>query len=234
MMNADGSGQRLLTGDTPGVNSLPSVSPDGRYVFFDYLPASSESLGRMNIDGGVPTPMAKAPMPTVPRCSPDGKWVFYHLFGDSASPTWMMSPDGSTKRPWKGKVDGLLAVSPDGTRLAGFYADPASSRTVLTITPVQGGEPDKVFSLPDGARQTAWEQGTLRWTPDGRAVAYVVGSDRVANIWVQPVDGGASRPLTDFKDGGGIWSFDWSKDGRFAMARGPVNKDVVMMSREKR
>jgi len=50
---------------------------------------------------------------------------------------------------------------------------------------------------------------------------------------VQPVDGGAPRPLTDFKDGGGIWSFDWGKDGRLAMARGPDNQDVVMMSREK-
>jgi hypothetical protein len=64
-----------------------------------------------------------------------------------------------------------------------------------------------------------------------------VGGDRAANIWVQPIDEGPLRPpkpLTDFKDGGGIWGFDWSKGGRLAMARGPINMDVVMMSREKR
>jgi len=232
IMNADGSHQRLLTGDVPDQNSQPSVSPDGRSMFFDCYTQSAIGLCRMDIDGGGATHVAKATTGTYPRCSPDGKWVFYALNGDPTSTIWMTSPDGITKRPWKGKIDGNFAVSRDGTRLAGFYTDPRSSRRVLTITPLQGGEPEKIFSLPDGTWVDYW-QGTVRWTPDGRAVAYVVGNDRVANIWMQPVDGGAPRPLTDFKDGGGIWSFDWSKDGRFAMARGPVNKDVVMMSRER-
>jgi Tol biopolymer transport system component len=49
IMNADGGNQRLLTGDAPGASSLPSVSPDGRWVFFDYWPLALESLGRMDI-----------------------------------------------------------------------------------------------------------------------------------------------------------------------------------------
>jgi Tol biopolymer transport system component len=233
VMNADGGNPRLLTAEVPGVSLQPSVSPDGRSVFFDHWPPSGVGgLYRMDIGGGGATLLAKATTMTFPRCSPDGKWVLYTLAGDPTSPIWMTSPDGGTKRPWKGKVDGAFAVSPDGTRLAGFSTDPDGSRRVMRITPLQGGEPEKTFSLPDEAWANWWQQ-MVRWTPDGRAVAYVVGSDRVANIWVQPVDGGAPRPLTEFKDGGGIWSFDWSKGGRFAMARGPVNQDVVMMAREK-
>jgi Tol biopolymer transport system component len=174
--------------------------------------------------------LATANSATCPRPTPDGKWVFYHLDGDATSVTWMMTPDGATKRPWKGKVDGYVAVSPDGSRLAGFYKDPGTSRVVITITPLEGGEPEKTFSLPDGSSSGR----TLRWTPDGRAVAYIVGSSRAGNIWTQPIDGGAPKPLTDFKDGGGIYSFDWSKDGRLAIARGPVNTDVVMMTRGRR
>ncbi len=233
IMNADGGNQRLLTGEAPGGSLQPSVSPDGRSVFFDHQsPAGVANLSRMDIGGGGATLLAKATTYTFPRCSPDGKWVFYLVHGDPTSPIWMTSPDGSTKRPSKGKVNGSFAVSPDGTRLAGFYTDPDGSRRVMTITPLQGGEPDKIFPLAEGTSENWW-QSQVRWTPDGRAVAYVVGSDRVANIWAQPVDGGAPRPLTDFKDGGGIWSFDWSKDGRLAMARGLMNNDVVMMSREK-
>ena len=234
IMNADGGNQRRLTGEVPGLSYQPSVSPDGRSFFFDNIPPSAVGgLLRLDIDGGGATLVAKATTMTYPQCSPDGKWVFYAVPGDPTSPIWMTSPDGSTKRPWKGRVDGYFAVSPDGTRLAGFYTDPGSSNRVMTITPSRGGEPDKSFSLPDGTWAGPY-QGSVRWTPDGRAVAYIVGNAGVANLWTQPVDGGAPRPLTDFKDRGGIWSFDWSRDGRFAMARGPNNTDVVMMSRERR
>ncbi|MFI5166471.1 MAG: protein kinase [Thermoanaerobaculales bacterium] len=233
IMNADGGNQRLLTGEAPGQSWQPSVSPDGHSVFFDHFPPSAVGgVSRMGIDGGAATLLAKTTTRSYPRCSPDGKLVFYQLEGDPTSTIWMMSPDGGAKRPWKGKVDGYFAVSPDGTRLAGFYTAPGSSNRVMTITPVQGGEPDKIFSLPDGTWAGPY-QGSVRWTPDRRAVAYIVGKAGVANLWMQPVDGGAPRPLTDFKDRSSIWSFDWGKDGRFAMARGPVNSDVVMMSREK-
>jgi len=33
------------------------------------------------------------------------------------------------------------------------------------------------------------------------------------NIWAQPIEGGAAKQLTDFKDRD-IFSFDWSRDGK--------------------
>jgi Tol biopolymer transport system component len=67
----------------------------------------------------------------------------------------------------------------------------------------------------------------LRWTPDGRGVAYIDGATR-QNIWVQPIDGGAPRQLTHFPDRI-IAAFAWSRDGtRFAVARATVTNDIVL------
>ncbi len=41
----------------------------------------------------------------------------------------------------------------------------------------------------------------------------------IGNVWLQPLDGAASRPLTHFP-WGQIYSFDWSRDGRLAYSRG--------------
>jgi Tol biopolymer transport system component len=52
----------------------------------------------------------------------------------------------------------------------------------------------------------------------------------VSNIWIQPLDDSPARQLTDFKSDR-IFSFDWSRDGKWlALSRGPEERDVVMMS----
>jgi len=67
----------------------------------------------------------------------------------------------------------------------------------------------------------------LRWTPDGRGVAYIDGATQ-RNIWVQPLDGGAPRQLTHFTDRN-VAAFAWSRDGtRLAVARATVTNDIVL------
>ena len=70
----------------------------------------------------------------------------------------------------------------------------------------------------------------LRWTPDGRSVAFIRTSRRVSNLWGQPIDGGPPRQLTDFKDQR-IANFAYSRDGKqLVFSRGVVNSDVVLIS----
>ena len=64
---------------------------------------------------------------------------------------------------------------------------------------------------------------------DGRALTYVETRDGVSNIWGQPIEGGPPKQLTDFKSDL-IFSFDWSRDGTLACARGTQNADVVLIS----
>jgi hypothetical protein len=52
----------------------------------------------------------------------------------------------------------------------------------------------------------------------------------VSNIWIQPLDDNSPKQLTDFKSDR-IFSFDWSRDGKWlALARGPEQRDVVLIS----
>jgi Tol biopolymer transport system component len=70
----------------------------------------------------------------------------------------------------------------------------------------------------------------IRWTPDGRAVAFIDTREGVSNIWSMPLAGGPAHPLTDFKSDGIFW-FDWSPDGKLlACSRGQVTNDVVLIS----
>ena len=68
----------------------------------------------------------------------------------------------------------------------------------------------------------------VRWTPDGRGVAYS-DYETVTNIWVQPLDGGSSRQLSHFIDDRVIDDFAWSHDGkRLAISRETLPVDIVL------
>ena len=67
-----------------------------------------------------------------------------------------------------------------------------------------------------------------RFTPDGRAVAYVDSSG--SNIWALPLDGSAPRQITHFAGDRRIESFAWSRDGkRLAMMWGTRTDDIVLL-----
>ena len=113
--------------------------------------------------------------------------------------------------------------SPDGKFVAYFAMDRGGWR--LAVIPSSGGEPTQRFAIPSSVRSRY-----VRWTPDGKALAYI--DDREAsNLWVQPLSGGRARTWTHFRSGQ-IFYFDWSRDGkRLAFARGAVSRDVVMIQR---
>jgi hypothetical protein len=96
------------------------------------------------------------------------------------------------------------AISPDGAWVAQLIERPR----MIRILPAKGGEPLRSFSLP----------APVRWTPDGKGVAYVDRS-RGANVWIQPVEGGSPRQYTNLTQES-ILFFDWSPDGKlFASIR---------------
>ncbi|HEX6625814.1 MAG TPA: hypothetical protein VF064_19010, partial [Pyrinomonadaceae bacterium] len=117
------------------------------------------------------------------------------------------------------------AVSPDGKLIACYYLDEQTRAMKIALLPFEGGDPVKLFDLP----QTSNRGQPPRWTPDGRALTYINTRGIVSNIWLQPVDDGQHKLLTDFKTDR-IFSFDWSRDGkRLAVSRGVVDSDVVLI-----
>jgi Tol biopolymer transport system component len=67
----------------------------------------------------------------------------------------------------------------------------------------------------------------VRWSADGRGLAFIDGQGGVSNIWLQPLDSGSPRSLTNFPEGT-ITTFDWSRDGsKLAWVRTTEVHDVV-------
>ena len=223
--DADGHNQKQLTDDAYTERS-PSVSPDGRHVVFDSAHTGTLQVWKMDIDGSNLKQLTSGAGFT-PVFSPDGKWVLYTTFGTGGFSIWKVPSDGGEPVQVIGKYALVPTVSPDGKLIACYYVDEKNGVSRIALFPFEGGEPTKLFDLPQPPNP-----GTppLRWLPDSSAITYVATRGGVTNIWLQPIDGGEAKQLTDFKSNL-IFSFDWSRDGKqLACSRGTEDRDVILIN----
>jgi len=69
----------------------------------------------------------------------------------------------------------------------------------------------------------------VRFTHDGKAVAYPFREQDVDNLWLQPLDGSPGKQITNFKSEH-ITDFHWSFDGsKLGLVRGHTDSDVVLL-----
>jgi dipeptidyl aminopeptidase/acylaminoacyl peptidase len=126
-----------------------------------------------------------------------------------------------------------VVPSPDGTQVA-FVAGEAV---------MEGERSEWVNQIHvaaadgSGSRQlTRGEKSSSdpRWSPDGKALAFVSSRNGKANIWCIDVSGGEAEMITDEK--GGISAFEWSPDGTsFAFVmRDPKSEAEEKADKEKR
>jgi len=140
-----------------------AFSPSGHriYVARRNMPglAVLDRYERKELDG-VALPGSVAAL----RLDPLGRWLLARpAVGDSA---WIV--DLPIKRhtgivPTQWKSD-LPAISPDGRLIACYLLDQQTRITKIALLPFEGGDPVKLFDLP----QTAIRGEPVRWTPDGR------------------------------------------------------------------
>ena len=115
------------------------------------------------------------------------------------------------------------AISRHGKQIAFQYFD-VGKPVAFASVPIDGGEMTQIAQ----PQQRVFR--SIRWTPDGNAIAYIDDRGGTQDIWALPVGGGAPKQLTDFKSDLIFW-FDWSKDGKqLAVARGTSISDVVLIS----
>jgi Tol biopolymer transport system component/DNA-binding winged helix-turn-helix (wHTH) protein len=218
IMNQDGSNQRQLTADGSN-NKWPAASPDGRYIVFVSDRAGLQNIWRLDIDGNNPRELTKGGGEGLPDCSPDGQWVVYRSSLGKKT-LFRVSIDGGEPVPINEKGSSRPTISPDGKWIAcAYFGDPERIKTA--IYPFTGGEPVKILDLTPS-------RFYMRWTPDGRALAYIDHSYR--NIVSQSIDGGSSTQLTNFSSDH-IFGFAWSRDGKqLALTRGNVTSDVALIT----
>jgi Tol biopolymer transport system component len=219
LMNPDGSNRVPLMNDGDPHFQLSACS-DGKHVIYDSWHDGSISLWRSAADGSNPLKLASLAVVGASLCAPDSKSVVYGADGA----IWRVSIDG-------GKAEKLdlpfsqLAYSRDGKLL--FYTSQKIEGGVMksnfVVLPAGGGAPLYTVQIPYGAR-------SARFTPDGKAIAFILSRNRAANIWEQPLSGGSPVQLTKFTTGN-MFAFSWSQDGKqLAFSSGQNKTDVVMMS----
>ena len=219
LMNPDGSNKASLTNDGDPHFQL-SACNDGKHVIYDSWHDGSISLWRSDADGLNPIKLTNLAVVGVSLCAPDSKSVVYGADGVM----WRVSIDGGQPE----KLDlpfNQLAYSRDGKLL--FYTSQKIEGGVMksnfVVLPAGGGAPLYTLQIPYGAR-------SARFTPDGKAIAFMLSRNRATNIWEQPLSGGSPVQLTKITSGD-MFAFSWSQDGKqLAFSSGQTKTDVVMMS----
>jgi TolB protein len=199
VMAADGTGAKALTNLYSAKRG--AWSPDGRRLAFDgrfYETLSDFDIGVMDADGSGVRRVTRGPARDVMAAwSPDGRWLAFNRVraGGAQPEVWLVRPNGrDAHRLVRG---GAPAWSPSGRWIA-----------------FDG--PHGVWAVhPDGSgrrRIVAGNVGSLKWSPDGRRIAYTSWARNTSEIYVARADGSGRRRLTR----NAVDDFDpsWSPDGR--------------------
>ena len=201
----------------------PTISADGRYIVFMSTRSGHGNIWRMNIDGSNPKQLTRARGDDFPSLSPDGRWVIYSSWNNGRQALWKTSIEGGEPVQLTQKLTSRPIVSPDGKWIACFYKDEKGTGTRVALLPFAGGEPRVIEGMPFP------ELNVLGWSPESRALTYIVTRDDVSNIWSQSIDGGQPRQLTNFTTDR-IFRYAWSRDGKhLACERGKVINDIVLI-----
>jgi Tol biopolymer transport system component len=224
-MDADGGNAKPLTSDKV-FKTTPVASPDGRYIAYAASTAGGQII-RIDKDGGNPTVLSSIPGADNADISLDSQWVIYSGWENGISKIFRVPITGGQSVA----LTNYRAIEPrysrDGTRIACFIPNEKTQNwTRLAIIPAEGGEPLRVFDAP---AETNITRGPI-WTPDDKGITVVISPGEKQNLWLQPVDGGQGKQMTDFEVPG-IARREYSRDGkRIAIVRAQGIGNAIMIT----
>ena len=226
---SNGANVRQLTSGVKR-NYAPAVSPDNRFIVFHSNRSGVFQIWRMDRDGSNPVQLTFGNSESHwPQFSADGKYVIYQHFEAGVSATmWRIPIEGGTPAKVTEGFANRPAVSRDGKWLAFWHNDGLHNTPWrLGLFSLESGKQIRTFDVAPTV-QVNWDT-LLRWSADSRSLTYVDNRGGFENLWAQPIDGGAAKQLTDFRDRD-IFSFDWSRDGNLVTSKGVITSDVVLIS----
>jgi serine/threonine protein kinase/Tol biopolymer transport system component len=217
-------GETVLLSDAQHIYDQVTACAGGKYFVFRSAGRSgkaSMNLWRMDSDGTNVKQITFGANESEPECAREGQWVFYVDRGDGQTIKRVSLEGGQPETLIKEATWGW-SVSPDGKRIVGREVRELDHRLVLTVYSIEDNktsyhELDQRASPP------------LAFTPDPKAVVYLVREKGVDNLWEQPLDGSPARQLTHFTSEQ-IARFRFSPDGtKLAIERGHVESDAVLL-----
>lgn len=248
IMNSDNSIQKKLIDDSssvlgPYTNSDPVPSPDGRSIAFQSNRDGNNEIYVINIENGLEINLTNnLSNDYSPTWSPDGQQIAFVSDRDSivldvARDIWtnniyIVDADGSNvRRLTNDNVTNAyneLAWSPNGTQLA---------LSLSHLSSFGGFFPNGInlMAMSDSGltRLTfdqATNQGSPKWSSDGKHIIYVVSGSMLSNIYMMDADGTNQIALTN----NSYPSIDpaWSPNGKYIIfaSRKDGNYNIYSMN----
>jgi TolB protein len=215
VVNADGSGGRVLIDqEFSHVDDL-AWSPDGSRLAFD------EKYGGIWIVGVDGSGLTEVPNGSAPRWSPTGSRLAFQLRPQAAGGIWVIKADGSGRRE-VAAVGRDPVWSPDGSRIA--YLDERS----LYVADLDGTHVRKLGTLEPPGRPTpvAWNPLPLSASGEEQGIFSEVGGwiayGNEEGIWaLKPTPGGTPSDRIQLSERPGE-PLAWSSDGLKLLIRREV------------
>ena len=216
VINADGSGETLLTRTFRFSEGQPAWSPDGTKLLYRRTPENplvqNADTWVLDIAGSAADPTQPVTQPVLlrtgderyPSYSPDGTQIAFRGDLDLAEPSgdeeiYVMNADGTNVRQLTSNADfdSAPSWSPDGKRIV-FESAPAG-----TFTPgVEAHEKDIYVMRADGTHvhrltdSPGLDEGA-EFSPDGTKIVFSSDRDGQQELYVMNADGSDPRRLTD-------------------------------------
>jgi Tol biopolymer transport system component/DNA-binding winged helix-turn-helix (wHTH) protein len=221
IMNKDGTSRVPIR----SLNNPEWIEPCGRFLLAVTSTNGEKVLTRVAHDGANETALTSGDV-LFPDCSPDGQFAYYLNAVHPQKIRKISLVDGSISEIADVLGDtlfGNIVVSPDGKYLAYPYQQYSPPVVELAVIPSGGGTAINKFQVPGFL-------GTLRWSPDGKALHYVLTSNGASNIWEQSLSALKPKQLTHFNSGE-IFDFSWTANHEhLLMTRGQSKRDVILLS----
>lgn len=224
-MGKDGGDRKPLTKNT---GFLPSASRDGRFIAYVSVESGTHHIWLMETDGGNNRRLTDGEGENYPTFTPDGNWIIYTVNGKESNTLWKISNTG--EQPVQITSEGFTIkpqVSPDGSMIACTYRKNRTDQWKIIVLPVSGGQPLKIFDLPNPRAQM------LRWTSDSRALIYTDKQNGAQNLWRQPLDGKPPKQITNFAEDQILHHDALAGGTEFILSRGGRRRDIAVIKNYK-
>ena len=224
-VSPDGAVKGGITPENGSAAFNPQGCSDGHVIFTrGTMKTMSLNIWRSEADGTGLRQLTSGKNDQSPMCSPDGKTVF---FVNMSANAYMKVPinGGEAKRlaPGFAEFNTAYDIARDGKTAALGTYDFKAQRPNISLVSVEAGTVLRTFEFDPR------HVGPLRFSPDGKGVAYPIREKGVDNLRLQPLDGGPGRQITHFS-ALKIYSYQWSQDGKnLAFVRGESPSDLVLI-----
>jgi Tol biopolymer transport system component len=211
VMNADGSGKKVVFSDKNGAAFVPTWSPDGQWIafgfggFFGARETTPAKLMMVRADGSQESKDLTKGLPNsgFPTWSPDGKKIIYRVWGAGEYGLRVLNLDDGAIKTLTTELDNFPAYSPGGDLLTFTRRDAKTlDYDIFTMRP-DGTDVKRLTTTPGNDSHSSWSPdgkyilwSSARYGFKDEAPLYDNSFQPFAQIFIMKADGSDQHALT--------------------------------------